>query len=446
MRVNGPTSPFLVDGSGAPAPSVLAGRLLEVLPAGPDRKILVAAEDKSVMAAAFLAAAAGGPGIVLPHALTDRVLHAAAEATGAKHVLTDRDRNLPPGLEEIRFVSDSVPHEPTPSLPDSDPRRRCLWLFTGGSTGSPSVWSKTAANIFEEARLLARTHAIGPDDRILSTVPIMHIYGLLFSVVLPLIAGARTANAVPYFPEEIRGQIDGLQATVLISSPAHYKVMASAPPSPKSLRLAFSSGGFLAEGDGIRFLEATKVGVTEVYGSTETGGIATRCRFADETAWTPMPPVRWRLDGERLAVSSPFLSPDLPVSPEGYFTTGDRVTAAGPGLFHLLGRADGILKVGGKRVDMEATRSRLLALPGVHDVAMVAISSDHGRGNVLAALIVGDGDAARIRREAGAVLEPHEMPRVIRLLDEIPRTATGKEDKITMVSLINNAFATEGEL
>jgi acyl-coenzyme A synthetase/AMP-(fatty) acid ligase len=441
--LNSPPPPFLADSPDAPHPSVLAGELLEALSAGPDQKILLAVENKSVMAAALLAAAAGGPGVVLPHALTDRVLRAAAEATGATRVLTDRHRALPTDLEEVRFVPDPNCKNKAPPLPAGDPARRCLWLFTGGSTGRPSLWSKTAANLFEEARLLAHTFAIGQDDCILATVPIHHIYGLLFSVILPLVAGARTANSVPYFPEEIRARMNEIQTTMLISSPAHFKAMASAPPRSEALRLAFSSGGFLAEDDGVRFLKATEVGVTEVYGSTETGGIATRRRFGEEIAWTPMAPIRWRLEGELLAVNSPFLSPDLPVSSDDYFTTGDRVTVAEAGLFNLLGRADGVFKVGGKRVEVESTRARLLTLPGIDDVAMVALPSDHGRKTLLAALVVGDSDPAMIRRDIGTVLEPHETPRIIRHVDEIPRSPNGKEDREAVLSLISGATTTE---
>lgn len=438
--------PYLIDGPAMAHPASLASRLLETLPADPALKLVLAAEDKAVVAAALLVAAAGGPAVVLPHARSERVLQAAAEAAGTRLVLTDGPRQLPAGLEEIRCGGGSWTSEVTPSLPVGDSKRHSLWMYTGGTTGNPTLWPKSAGILLAEARLLAKIYGITKDDRILATVPSQHIYGLLFSVLLPLVSEARTANIVPYFPDEISTQIESLGATILVSSPAHYRAMAAVPPRRCSLRLAYSSGGFLSERDGARFCEAVGVGVTEVYGSTETGGIATRRRDLKEKFWTPLEPVRWRLDGERLAVKSPFLSPGLPLSADGYFTTGDRGAVGHAGRFDLLGRVDGVVKVGGKRVVLESVRARLLALPEIEDVAVVAIPSDHGRGSVLAVLFVGGANRVTVRSSFAAALEPHEVPRLIQKAKAIPRLMTGKEDRTAILSLAMHPDEKEEEL
>ena len=105
-----------------------------------------------------------------------------------------------------------------------------------------------------------------------------------------------------------------------------------------SLRLAFSSAGMLDAADNAAFSRHNKTGVVEVYGSTETGGIATRNMAQGEEFFTPFPTIDWKICEHRLAVRSPYISPELPVDKKGFFTTNDRIEAVGTKSFALKGR------------------------------------------------------------------------------------------------------------
>jgi acyl-coenzyme A synthetase/AMP-(fatty) acid ligase len=262
-----------------------------------------------------------------------------------------------------------------------------------------------------------------------------HIYGLLFAVLVPLVAAAGLAPDASPFPHDIRDALERHQATIFAGVPMHYRVLRSVALSTGSLRLALSSAGRLDPADGADFFRQTGIGVTEIYGSTETGGVATRNRAKGETALTPLASVDTRIGGERLYVRSPYLSPNLAKDENGYFVTGDRVRKAAGAGFMLLGRADGIVKVGGKRVDLEGVQTCLQNLPGIADAIVLAIPVGRGRENEIVAVVEGRLDLAEIRRFLADKVESYALPRRILNVDKIPISAAGKYDRQAAAAL-----------
>lgn len=223
------------------------------------------------------------------------------------------------------------------------------------------------------------------------------------------------------------------EITVLVSLPVHYRALGSEKIPENRLRLALSSAGKLDEADGDRFYAQTGIGPTEIYGSTETGGIAARCRASGEKSLQPFDAVDWKIADELLHVRSDFLSPGIAVDAQGYFRTGDRVRSAENGGFYLLGRADGIAKVGGKRVDVEEVGEKLKQIPGISDAVVISLPDASGRENDLAALVQGNMDLETFRNAASRLLEPCAMPRRICFVEEIPRTSAGKYDRSAII-------------
>jgi acyl-coenzyme A synthetase/AMP-(fatty) acid ligase len=314
-----------------------------------------------------------------------------------------------------------------------------LHIFTGGSTGKPQVWAKTRENIFGEGFFLASRYGVTERDCILATIPPYHIYGLLFSVVLPLVSSATVVGDTPSFPSAIARVAEEHKITLLASVPAHYRVLRDVQ-LPATLRLAFSSAGMLDTADNNEFCRTSNKGVVEVYGSTETGGIATRNRSLGEEYFTAFPTIDWKIIGSRLAVRSPYISPDLPVDAEGFFIAGDRAQAQGVQHFSLQGRADTVTKVGGKRVDLEEISLLIKNASGVIDCVVMALPDSGGREHQIGALIQGkDVNIERIRRILSVSLEPYALPRRIRTIDHIPAKDNGKYDWSAIVQLMNDA-------
>ena len=394
--------------------------------------VCLATDDKAVIAAALLASLAGGPPLLLPYALSVGSLARMQEVTGFCLALTDTERELPPGVQAVCPQASARSVQPgdikplispqTPVLPHAE----LLKIFTGGSTGAPKVWSKTGENIFGECLFHAQQYGVTEQDCIMATVPPWHIYGLLFSVVLPLVSSATVLNETPSFPNEIVATAEQEQVSIFASVPAHYRVLRE---RAMNLRLAFSSAGMLEEEDNTAFCRSHLAGVIEVYGSTETGGIATRNRHHGEEFFTPFATIDWKIVQERLAVRSPYISPDLPVDEQGFFLANDRVEAKEGQGFFLKGRSDAVVKVGGKRVDLDEITALLKKEACVTDCVTTALPESGGRGQRIATLVQGEGiNKEQIRKILESSLESYALPRLIKIVESLPVKQNGKYD------------------
>jgi len=424
-----PAWEFIVNGCTYAEMYRLAAGIRRFQPTGSEGRaaICLCTDDKALLAAAILAALAGGPRLVLPYAFSRQAIEEVLETLPCTFLLADRPGDLPPGPE---VITPSILRHDSP-LPHTfiDPDDPFLMLFTGGSTGKPKVWSKTPRNMLAEARYQADTFGISPDDIFLSTVPPQHIYGLLFSVLVPFVSSARVLDGVYTFPGEILRTAQEHGATILVSVPVHYRVLKSDDLQQHNLRMAFSSAGALDKEDAAYFHKKTGLDITEIYGSTETGGVATRSRVRDGESWRPLDTVAWKILGERLHVRSHFISPTLPRDADGFFGTADCAVTEDTQCFILRGRADDIVKIGGKRVDLAAVQAKIKQIPEVRDAVVISLPRGKGRQNELAALVATHLDVIKVRRHITAVSESYAVPKRIIVIEEIPVTSAGKYDR-----------------
>jgi len=390
--------------------------------------VCLATDNRATIAAALLASLAGGPVVLLPYSFSAQALAGMRQATGCTMVLADTEQEVPANMEVIRPPGGVISNDSFQF--DARPEEELLRLYTGGSTGTPQLWSKTGTNLLAEALFLTAHFGVSPADRIVATISPAHIYGLLYSVLLPLVSGASVVEGTPSFPEEILRSVREREATVLVSVPPHYRALRGKGSLGASLRLAFSSAGQLDAGDNAEFCRHNHSGIVEVYGSTETGGIGLRHRFRGESGFTPYPTIDWHIRDGRLLIRSPYLSPGLPRDGEGCFLIGDRVEPDGATGFQLKGRADSITKVGGKRVDLEEIRGVVRQIKGVADCLVLALPEAGGREHRIVALVAGEAvEVEAIRAALAARFEPYGLPRAIKVVDHLPVKDNGKIDR-----------------
>lgn len=345
-----------------------------------------------------------------------------------------------------------------PQLRPLDPRSTRLRLHTSGSSGAPVAIDKRLEQLTAELETLEQTFgpllsagdcAARPDaDRttVWTTVSHQHIYGLLFALLWPLSAGRAFAARRLLWPAQIARCLGDAQgASVLVSSPAHLKRLDPGQDwaaARQRLRALFSSGGPLAFADARAAAALLGRAPLEVFGSTETGGVAWRqCTHAQD-AWQPFADVHWRIAGELLALRSPRL-------PDGaWWTSSDRAERCGTQQgFRLLGRADRIVKIEEKRVSLDAIEQRLQQTPWVQEasallldgavgarVAVVAVPTPAGRR-----LAAGGAQPLRaaLRAELASALEPLALPRRWRFVAALPADSQGK----VTVALLRQLFS-----
>ncbi|OFX22601.1 MAG: hypothetical protein A2V77_19040 [Anaeromyxobacter sp. RBG_16_69_14] len=393
-----------------------AGSVAAALDTHAAGEVLLVCSDRYLFAAGLVGAWLAGHAVLLPPNNQPATIRSIAAGSQVRAFLHDRE-GVPDGVHVGALLGGAHPRRG--ALPP--PERHIVTVTTSGSTGAHQRCPKTASQLFGEAAVLAALFGIGRGARVLSSVPPHHIYGLLFGVLLPLHAGAAFVRESPLHLESVGGAVESLHATHLVSAPAHLAALCAAERLPP-LQRAFSSGGPLL-GATAQALRARHLWpVAEVFGSTETGGIAWR-EDADGP-WQPFPGVTASAaDDGRLLLESPFLSP----ASARPFACADRIAPLPDGRFHLLGRLDGVVKVAGKRVALREVEERLLALPGVQDAAAMASVSAGTRGTEIWAAVVAPGwTASGLRDALAAWLDPVTLPRRLRVVDVLPREATGK--------------------
>ena len=329
----------------------------------------------------------------------------------------------------------------------SDPFSCRLALYTSGSTGTPKCVEKTLAQL---AREVENLHALWgrtlEQTCVLSTVPHYHIYGLLFRVLWPLTAGRPADETTCIDPLQLRALAQQRGPHVLVSTPAHLARFPDLLPLGEWLRpeMIFSSGGPLDAQSAARYRDAFGAAPYEVFGSTETGGVAWRSRdgSALEDAWTPFPGIGIALghDGA-LRLDSPYLA-------ERDWRMDDAAELLPDGRFLLRGRLDRVVKVEGKRLSLPQLEQLLakhawvsgacaVALPGPQRVGVVVVPSAAG-----AAVLRSDGPRAvreALRAHLAAALEPSVLPRSYRFVDALPYDERGKLSAAAIERLFHDA-------
>ncbi|HET9621042.1 MAG TPA: AMP-binding protein [Kofleriaceae bacterium] len=307
---------------------------------------------------------------------------------------------------------------PAIAAPAAAPPAPAVVLSTSGTTEAPRYVGKTLAQLVDESAALA---GVFPAARcVMSTVPLSHLYGLTFGVVLALRGGARIVSHDALLPGDVAACLAREDVDFLVSTPAHLRAMVSAA-MPRGLRVLSSAARMPA--DLARALVAAHAWhVTDLLGSTETGAFATR--DATGGAWRPLPGVTVSAPDGKLAVASAWAG-------GARVELDDRIELTADGGFHHVGRASELLKIAGKRAATHAIEATVRAVPGVADAAIVVHDAPGKEPRTALAIVAAPGAtpardaiAAAIRHDFDAVF----VPRIVKLVPHIPRNERGKLD------------------
>lgn len=314
-------------------------------------------------------------------------------------------------------------------------------LYTSGSSGKPKCIRKALRQLEAECRVLERCWGeSAADTTVLATTPHHHIYGLLFRLLWPLLAGRPFDNATIAEPTAFVERLRATPAALLVSSPAqlsrlHQLLDLSALPHWP--RLTFSSGGPLLADTADRYRQAWGCAPIEVFGSTESGGIAWRRQGRDD-CWTPLPEVQVSSDDDgALLVRSPFLPDDQPLRME------DSANFGPDGRFVLRGRLDRIVKIEEKRLSLPEMEAWLAAHPNVAAATVLPLTL-HGR-TLVGAVVVAKAPAERktlietLRQHLRQRFDNVLLPRRWRFVDTLPFNERGKLVQTEIARLLEAA-------
>jgi acyl-coenzyme A synthetase/AMP-(fatty) acid ligase len=331
-----------------------------------------------------------------------------------------------------------------------DVDKESITIFTSGSSGDPVTITKSLAQLSREVHTLHNLWGHQIEDAVfISTVSHQHIYGILFKVLWPLAAGNVFLAGTCHYGEDIFLGIKRNPATVLVSSPSHLMRLPTAlhwPEIHDQLRLAFTSTAPISYNEAVIVKKHLGQLPTEVFGSSETGGIAWRQQIRQDQPWAVLPGIKIRTgaDGQRLELQSPHLSS------MAWQSGDDNIELLGENKFVLRGRTDTIAKVEGKRISLSEIEKKLLTQPFVTQARVIKMRSKRDYTAAVVAL-TDDGISAlkaKGKHHFNQILVQHMrddlesvvIPKRFRYVSNMPANQQGKITVPILEGLIGDEY------
>jgi long-chain acyl-CoA synthetase len=339
-----------------------------------------------------------------------------------------------------------------PEIHDDD---TAIILYTSGTTGKPKGAMLTHKNLYSNASDVGAYLKMNHDDRVITTLPMFHVFCLTVALNAPLLNGATLLIAPKFSPKDIFGLAKDYQATVFAGVPTMYNFLYQYPEGNpddlKSLRLCISGGASMPVALLKNFEEKFNVLISEGYGLSEASPV---------TCFNPLD--RPRKPGSigpsiinvenkvvnelgeevpvgevgELIVRGPNVMKGYYKMPEetaaaiknGWLHTGDMARMDEEGYFYIVDRKKDLIIVGGYNVYPREVEEVIYDHPDVVEVAVLGVP-DPNQGEAVHAYVVSkradltEGDVISYCKEH---LAKYKVPLAIFFLEELPKNTTGK--------------------
>jgi len=400
-----------------------------------------------------------GASVVVADAASAAMLAPLARAVRARLVTVDRALAASPADDMIHLGSN----------------RRAMIIYTSGTTGRPKGAVSTHQVIGAQIASLVEAWGWTPSDRLLLTLPLHHVHGIINGLGSALAVRA-TCEILPSFDaDRVWNRLASGEISVFTAVPTIYsRLIASwdaAPPDVqrarsagvRRLRLMMSGSAALPVSMLERWREISGHTLLERYGMTEIGMALANPLHGERRAGfvgTPLPGVEVRLvdvhglevtDGGpgELEVRGPTVFTEYWQRPQetsasfrdGWFRTGDVAVVEG-GSYRLLGRTSvDIIKTGGFKVSALEIEELLRTHPAITECAVVGVADDEWGERVAAAVELKDEAALTLddlQQWAKQRLAPYKVPRALAAVPALPRNAMGKVVKPEVAALFKS--------
>ena len=397
----------------------------------------------------------------------DTPARAIAEDLGIAVLTLTADPDAPAG----RFVLEGPNTGATPTTGAATADDIALVLHTSGTTSRPKIVPLSHTNIAASARNIGVTLSLTPQDRCLNIMPLFHIHGLIAAVSASLAAGASVHCTPGFNALRVFGWFETVQPTWYTAVPTMHQAILSRAGRNKetvanmALRFIRSSSSSLPP-PVMHDLEAVfGAPVIESYGMTEA---------SHQMASNELPPGTRKPGSVGLAAGPEVAimdaggtlcaqgktgevvirgenvtkgyenNPDANATAftDGWFRTGDQGVLDADGFLTITGRLKEIINRGGEKIAPLEVDNVLMAHDAVAQAVTFAMPHDKLGEEVAAAVVLHDGaevDEKTLRAFVAEHLTDFKVPRRIVILDEIPKGATGKMQRIGLAEKLGLA-------
>ena len=409
-------------------------RFAILLPAGGSAVNLCV--DRYAFAVSLAAALVRGHASLLPPDARPDTLARLLESGGnGLFALADDPKLQTPGMQRVLIENspglEADAADASAAVPAFDGAMHAASLLTSGSTGVPQPHAKTwrtlvgdvAVAVERLCRVLGRPSLEGLT--LVATVPVQHSYGLESSVLLALLGGAAFESGRPFFPADVAQTLASVpRPRALVTTPFHLKTLLLSGIELPPVDLVLSATAPLSPQLAAQAEEAMGGVLLEIYGSTESGQVATR-RTTESEIWETFGQIRVHAEPgegdapERFVFDGDFLPVPTPMA--------DVLELLDERRFRLFGRANDLIHVAGRRSSLAHLNYHLNSIAGVEDGAFwlpdeVADGVVRPVAFVVAPTLTAGAIVAALRQR----LEPVFVPRRVVQVKAFPREGTGK--------------------
>ncbi|MBS27988.1 MAG: AMP-dependent synthetase [Alphaproteobacteria bacterium] len=344
----------------------------------------------------------------------------------------------------------------------AEPGDIALVLHTSGTTSRPKIVPLSQTNICASARHIGEILALGPGDRCVNIMPLFHIHGLIAAVLSSLAAGGSTYCTPGFDALRVFRWFEDAAPSWYTAVPTMHQAMVSRASrnaeilDAMDLRFIRSSSSSLPPQVMASLEDTFGCPVIESYGMTEA---------AHQMASNPLPPAARKpgsvgvaagpeveiMDEEgnvlaagetgEIVIRGPNVTAGYEANDkanaeafsDGWFRTGDQGSFDDEGYLSITGRLKEIINRGGEKISPREVDEVLLDHPAVAQAVTFALPHDKLGEEVAAAIVLKEGESAgdaEIRDFAGERLADFKVPRKVVFLEEIPKGATGKLQRI----------------
>lgn len=407
-----------------------------------DSVILYIPNNMYLFCACFMGLVQANKAVALPGMLNPKNASDLADLTDV--IVTDTDDDFP----------DFCKIAPIATATDTDWKFRdiadgIIYFFTSGSTGKPKRIRKTLAMLLAEVAMHTEMHAeqIKQSPIVIASIAPHHMYGLLWRVLFPMLSGLSVDTDIIFTPEELIQKQTVYNKVLFLTTPSFLDGITRYTEQytfAQNCIGIFTSGSLLNTNTSAATYNMFGTSPFEVFGSTETGGVAYR-QQANTENWTVFDPVKVSVDENRLTINSvfSFMNPYL---------MSDAVEMLDDNHFKLLGRADRIVKIAEERISLPDMETKLAE----HNFITRAYCTGVQRNNreVIGCMleltdsganfIIKNGRRAfvdNIKKYLSAFVPAVALPKCIRIVNQIPTNTQGKFVKNEILSCMQSGVA-----